>query len=210
MRKKDIRIPNSAPQRIVHFKRGSTKDIMKIVMEVVNKDDLTYQVSDFAQAFKGSNDDDQYRKLKQLWRWVRDNITYVADGGDLQMIQHPARLVQSGIGDCKSFTVFVHFVLKALCIRNVIRFISQNNDQRIDHVYNVAYIGDREVIIDTVYDRFDREPPLKTRAIDKTPKNYCVVSRTSSNAIGNVQPTTPRGLWLGLGFLAALLLLSRD
>lgn len=192
-----IRIPEAAPVEIVHFKRGSTKDIIKIVMHVVNKDDLTNQVYDYAQYFRGDNDEDQYRKLKQLWKWVRKNIKYVADGEEIQVIQHPARLAQSSKGDCKSFSVFVHFVLKALCIKNKIRFVSQNSKRRIDHVYNVAYIGNREVIIDTVYKIFDEEPPFVNRKVDYNPKSLCPIPQTA--AVAGIKGTKVN--WLGIGLI---------
>ena len=156
-------IPQKPREEIVHRDWGDTQDIIEVIMSVVNKKELGDQVQDFSQAFKASTPSQQREKLQQLWRWVRNNIPYVADPNGVQVIKHPARTwedAQQGRGsDCKSMTVFVRFVLYNLGIPHVIRFASYVRSKRIQHVYAVATVGGKDVIVDTVHTKFDEEVP---------------------------------------------------
>lgn len=156
-------IPQKPREEIVHRDWGDTSDIIEVIMAVVNKKELGQQVEDFSKAFKASSPAQQRDKLQQLWRWVRNNIPYVPDPNGIQVIKHPARTwedAQQGRGsDCKSMTVFVRFVLYNLGIPHVIRFASYVRSKRIQHVYTVATVGGKDLIIDTVHTAFDEEVP---------------------------------------------------
>ena len=164
-----IVIPSTARKEIKHYDWGDTKDIMRVIMLVVDKTELAAQVDKFSQQFKGNTAKAQYDQLERLWSWVRSNIQYKADGGKVQIIKHPARLYEDNIGDCKSFTVFIRFVLYNLGIPHTIRFISQTSSKRLDHVYPVAFLDGKEVVLDAVHNMFDNEVPA-TRVVDKIPK----------------------------------------
>lgn len=179
-----IVIPSTARQEIKHYDWGDTKDIMRVIMLVVDKTELAGQVEKFSQQFKGNTAKAQYEQLKRLWEWVRNNITYKADGGKAQIIKHPARLYEDNMGDCKSFTVFIRFVLYNLEIPHIIRFISQTSSRRIDHVYPVAYLDGKEVVLDAVHNMFDNEVPA-TRVVDKKPKMTKIVEIAGVRKLGN-------------------------
>ena len=84
-------IPQKPREEIIHRDWGDTTDIIDVIMTVVNKKELGSQVEAFSQAFKASTPSQQREKLQQLWRWVRNNIPYVADPNRVQVIKHPAR-----------------------------------------------------------------------------------------------------------------------
>lgn len=165
-------IPQREREEIIHRNWGDTDDIISVIMQVVNKEALGSQVEEFSKPFRASRPQAQYEKLRQLWKWVKNNIPYVADPNGVQIIKHPARTwedAKQGRGaDCKSMTVFVRFVLYNLGIPHVIRFSSYVRSGRIQHVYAVAIVGGKDVIIDTVHTAFDEEVPA-TRIKDIKP-----------------------------------------
>jgi transglutaminase-like putative cysteine protease len=146
------------PRReIVHHEWGDTKDIITVLMAVVNKDHLKSQVRRFAKEFKGHDADSQYRQLKELHRFCRRNIRYMKDPDGLQDIMHPARTWSERRGDCKSLTVFIFFVCRALGVPCFIRFASYEKSKNIGHVYPVAILDGRAVPVDAVFEHFDGE-----------------------------------------------------
>lgn len=161
---------SSPRQEITHRNWGDTEDIIRVIMEVVNKTELSDQVEQFSKHFKDKRD--QVSRLAELWQWVRDEIPYIPDPDGLQSIKHPGRTwadAQEGRGaDCKSMTVFVRFVLYNIGIPHRIRFASYTKGKRIQHVYIVAMLGGTEIIIDPVHDTFNEEVPY-TSIRDITP-----------------------------------------
>lgn len=173
---------------IVHYKDGSTSDIIRVVMRVVNKSELAKQVAEFSEGFGSDDAREQYALLKELWRFVRYKITYKRDPEGIQDIQHPARLWARGYGDCKSKTVFIYFVLKNLGIPVKIRFASYTADLNITHVYPIAILNGKEVVMDSTIDRFDYEATGATKITDKYPCQQAkaitgVGKRTNNNAL---------------------------
>ena len=147
-------------EEILHYNWGNTKNIVEVIMKVIDKDQLHVQVEKFAAQFKGANDQDQIDKLYQLWRWVRTTIPYDPDPVGLQAIKHPARTYEDalkGIGsDCKSMSVFIRFVLYCIGVPHYIEFASYNRNKRIQHVFAVAQVGDQDIPIDPVYKKFNQ------------------------------------------------------
>ena len=156
-----ISIPEKPRQEIIHRNWGDTQDIISVIMDVVNKTELGKQVEQFSAAYKAKDPRQQREKLHQLWKWVRREIPYIADPDGMQIIKHPARTYEDAMqgrgSDCKSMTVFVRFVLYNLGIPHYIRFASYVRSNRVQHVYTVAIVGGKDVIIDTVHTRFDDE-----------------------------------------------------
>lgn len=153
-------IPQAPRREILHFNWGNTDQIMTVIMAVANKEHLGKQVEKLSETFRATPGQ-QYDKLGELWAYVRSNIPYVPDAAGVQQIKHPARTwedAERGEGsDCKSMSVFVRFVLYNLGIPHFLRFASYIPSKRIQHVYVVALLDGEEVILDTVYNRFDEE-----------------------------------------------------
>lgn len=153
-------IPQAPRREILHFNWGNTDQIMTVIMAVANKEHLGKQVEKFSETFRATPGQ-QYDKLGELWAYVRSNIPYVPDAAGVQQIKHPARTwedAERGEGsDCKSMSVFIRFCLYNLGIPHFLRFASYIPSKRIQHVYVVALLDGKEVILDTVYNRFDEE-----------------------------------------------------
>jgi Transglutaminase-like superfamily len=134
----------------VYYENGKTVDIQSVIFEV-NQKEIWKQTENFSRQF--SKD---CKGLRDLWHFVKDNITYQEDPIGFQYVQHPAALWKSKVGDCKSFTLFIVSVLQNLGIPYIIRFTSYRKGD-VTHVYPVAILDDTEVILDAVWDYFDDE-----------------------------------------------------
>lgn len=144
-------IANPKFEDIVVTENGNTQDIIDAVLEAdkYSADDT----KEFSKQFKRTK-----VGLEKLWRYVRNEIKYKEDKFGFQWIQSPARLNFTRVGDCKSKTIFVNSVLQNLDIPYKIRFISQNRRKIATHVYTIANLDGEEIIIDTVYREFNKEP----------------------------------------------------
>ena len=183
-----------APRKeIVHYHWGNTRQIMKVLMIVCNRD-VGYQVEHYAKEFEGGTDKDQYQNLKALWQDVRAKIPYVPDPHGTQRIKHPVRTWEDATkgkgADCKSMTVFIRFVLYNLGIPHKIRFTSYVESGRIQHVYPVAILGGKEVILDAVYEYFDEEVPY-THKEDRKPKQMTRIVEIAGLFSGLTLPARP-------------------
>lgn len=200
-------IPNPPRRETLLVKNGNTTDIIKSLMKVADMDYQAAQVAAFAQQFKGSNPDDQYSKLKELWKYTRKEIQYEEDPEGKQLIKDPARVFwdnQKGDGtDCKSLSLFEYSVCRAIgvpCYFEFVSFFSKREDsgQRITHVYPVAIVpGIGEVVLDAVYTKFDERPPGITRLVKKYTKVYhqmADISHIAGFRIGKAATPTTKDL----------------
>ena len=183
-------IPTAPRQEIIHFNWGNTENIIQVIMKVCDKMHLAKQVKKLSASFKGSD----YEKCRAVWQWVREHIPYVPDPVGTQIIKHPARTYEYALNgegsDCKSMTVFVRFCLENMGIPVKIRFSSYVKSHRIQHVYCVAVIDGKEVIVDTVYEYFDLESPY-TYKKDKKPSMTKIVEIAGLQGKPIVLPARP-------------------
>lgn len=154
-------IPQAPRREILHFNWGNTDQIVSVIMAVANKENLGRQVEKFSESFRANGPGQQYERLADLWAYVKSSIPYVADPAGIQQVKHPARTwedAEKGIGsDCKSMSIFIRFCLYNMGIPHFLRFASYIPSKRIQHVYVVALLNGKEVILDTVYEHFDQE-----------------------------------------------------
>lgn len=131
---------------------GKTIDIQKVIISV-SKDNIWNDTKEFSKDFSAT-----YNGLWALWRWVKTNIQYIEDPNGVQWIKDPSRLYEDGSGDCKSFTLFIVSVLQNLKVPYTIRFTSYlKGSKRVTHVYPVAHLNGKDVILDAVWYAFDSE-----------------------------------------------------
>lgn len=142
---------------------GTTADIMRVIEEI-DRMPIKKGFDLFAKQFKPT-----YRGLKQLWEFVRYKIAYKADSENplaTQDVKDPYSLWHLGVGDCKSKTVFINAVLRCLKIPHFIRYAAYN-ETNYTHVYTVALLQGKRIIIDSVYNYFDQEAPYsKIKDVD--------------------------------------------
>lgn len=194
-------IPNPPRRVIVHHDWGDTKDIMAVIMGVVDNDQLTEQVRAFAQQYKGENPTAQIEGLRRIWQTVRREVRYQEDKDGYQAIKHPGRLWAEKVGDCKSKTVFIYHVCRAIGVPCFIRFASYDPNRRIGHVYPVAVVNGEAVPVDAVWHLYnsEKEPTYFENhlpaafAKDAEMLRAVRTSRPNSAAIGAI-----RGAWSNL------------
>lgn len=134
---------------IVH-QNGSTQDIINTILmaDKEAKDDTRF----FANAFHSSN-------LKALWQFVRNNIKYKEDPDGDERVMSPAATWKKGKADCKSMSIFITSVLKNMCIPYKYRFVAWQPGN-VTHVYPVAIVDGKEIILDAVHKRYNEEVPF--------------------------------------------------
>jgi len=132
----------------VYKAQADNKDIRDLLMSLVPK--ARKQMKDQAAKFKGKN---ERETCKKIFDYLKNNFTYVADGGE-QIIKLPSALLRYKTGDCKSYSLFTSAILENLKIPYKFVYASYNTNPVPGHVYVVTESG---CIIDAVYGKFNEE-----------------------------------------------------
>ena len=103
--------------------------------------------------------------LRNVFLFVRNNLTYQADRPGLEIVRSPGYLMQTGIGDCKSFSLLIAALLQSLGFKYRYRFTGPTASGPFRHVYIVATTSKGEdVVLDaTPPGRFNYNPPHRRR-----------------------------------------------
>ncbi len=154
-RPKDI-FKTSALKGRVRFRDGDTDDIVKVIMDMDSMSDKYVDV-EAAECLIGSDD---YETLRNVWKFVKTNVTYRADARGKEVVKSPAALFEIGRGDCKSFSIAEVALLRALGFKGIrYRFAAYDGGRDVTHVYVVCKLRGQDVILDAVHSRFDDEVP---------------------------------------------------
>lgn len=132
-------------KRLVNPK-GYTMDIVNAVLDCYDKNRQTVPSE---LIYLCSECDDDRELCDFIFNWVNENIEYKVDPSGEQWIKTPARLIDDGVGDCKSFSILICSILTTFGIKNMFRFVAYKGKD-YQHVYPVAIIEDREFPIDVV------------------------------------------------------------
>lgn len=150
-------------RRILIYQDGNTGDIVRSTM-LADRWSAKYIDSRKADQLRGPDD---YHTLENIYWFVKKNIRYKIDPNGRQDIRLPGYLFDSGEGDCKSFSVAIAALCRALSIPCKYRFVRQSGQPNFHHVYAVATTTDRsargDVLLDAVHRKFDAEPAYARR-----------------------------------------------
>lgn len=174
------------------IENGKVKDIIQAIL---NADQVS---ASFTKKFAGSLVGRNKRQtLKNIWSFVKNEIEYRRDEAGYEVIKSPGRTWKDRHGDCKSFSVFIGAILQNLGIKYKYRvaFYDPKTPEQ-GHIYPVALIGGKEIILDAVHNRFDEEVRYWKKK-DYWPR------RTGISGVGEAPKTAPWALLL----IAAILLL---
>lgn len=109
--------------------------------------------------FKGKT---KYMSCFNVYNWIRKNIAYKKEGEDLQTAKTIQRILHDKNGDCKHYTILACSILRSLGIECEMRLISQNfYKSEPTHIYCVAYVNGKEIIIDACLKNFNSEAQYK-------------------------------------------------
>ena len=169
--------PNCRPDRVIkkspqweitRHRDGETDDIIETILYADGKSRGFVLAG--VDCLRGPS---EYDTLRNVWRFVKYNIRYRADRPGHERIKSPGALFASGYGDCKSFSVAIGAMLRALGIPFRYRFAAYDSGD-YSHVYVVADGVRGPVILDAVYEEFDEEHPY-WRKTDIRPKGSASV-----------------------------------
>lgn len=119
--------------KVIPAGHGLTPDIMNELLKGYyrRRGDMTQA----AQFFKRST---LRQTLAFIHAWIRTNIRYELDPFGKQNIQRPAVTLKRRAADCKGYSILMASILHALGIPAAFRFISEQGDKQIRHVYLVV------------------------------------------------------------------------
>lgn len=153
-------IKPSAMRNVLRYRDGDTNDIIAEIMRM-DKEGGKYIDAEGAECLRGKSD---LETMRNVWRFVRKNVDYVTDKAGKEVIKSPAALFRMGKGDCKSFTIAVVAILKALGFKGLkYRFVAFAGQNTVRHVYAVCKLAGQEVILDAVLEYFNYEAPYTWR-----------------------------------------------
>lgn len=182
----------------IRYKDGNTMDIVSVILDMDKVSDQ-YINPEAAKCLIGIDD---YETLRNVWAFVKDNISYRADKSGREVVKSPNALFALRKGDCKSFSIAVVALIRALGFKGIrYRFTSYKATAEISHVYVVCKIGSREVVIDSVWDYFDDEPAYSYKKDIKANVNYSGIGKPSTQVPQSNKNRTLFNL-LAFGFAA--------
>lgn len=127
----------------LRMRKYKTRNIIDLVNEVLKSDADDTEV--FARRFSSDK-----AGMRAIFDFVDHNFIYQEDPESNQWVQTPSYLWSTKQGDCKSYTVFISSVLQNMGIKHIVRYVSYGGSN-VTHVYPVALIGGKEVVMDVVY-----------------------------------------------------------
>lgn len=164
---------------------GTTIDIIQTILmaDGFKSHMAAREMRELAAQLVGEND---YHTLMNVWDFVHANIKYKADPRGHERIKSPSRLWYDREGDCKSFSLMIGAILRNYpSVGFSYRFVGY--DRKLNdytHVYVIAHLKNRPVIMDAVHTRFDEEVPYVLK------KDY---SMTHISHLHGIAPNYNRG-----------------
>lgn len=151
---------------------GENHDIIQTIHK--NFPRAIEQLKLFAPSLIG---DDRTETARNIFNFLKQNVKYLKDDSEAQLIRMPSRFIADGEGDCKSFALFTAGALAALKMPVNFRYTSYSHSPIPSHVYTTTTDENgNEIIIDAVWNKFNGEKPY-TNKIDK-PMNVYTLSGT--------------------------------
>lgn len=155
----DLLFAKSRGEFVEIKKYAQLKDTVSLMKEVI-----TTTLEDTRTISKTLRQAEDYESLRRVWQFCFSHLQYKKDQAGIEQVRRPIRSWQdrhTGV-DCDCMTVFIGSILTNLKIPFLIR-LTRYVSSEFEHVYPVALIGDREVIMDCVVHKFDYEVPYKSK-----------------------------------------------
>ena len=153
-----IQIANQTiePARSQHTLINENGDTNDIVVAILNADKLASPFTKvFASYLKGSTVE---QTARNVFDFIFKNIRYQLDPLGIQWVKSPAQTWKDRYADCKSMSIFSASIFANLGIPYAYRFVSYGSSPVWTHVYVIVYDSEgREIIVDPVYKKFNKE-----------------------------------------------------
>ena len=141
------------------LKNAGVGDTVSFIPKVVSK--TLNHTKSIAKVLKGTND---YETCRNIWQFVYDHIAYRKDKEGYEQIRSPARSWhdrKAGV-DCDCYTTFISSILTNLGIKHKLRITKYSRDY-FQHIYPIALLPNKQVVLDCVTDKFDFEVPFSEK-----------------------------------------------
>lgn len=181
--------------RTTMYRDGDTGDIIRVIQHADRRAQRFVLPSGLGW-LRGSND---YRTCENVFWFVKNGIGYQADPRGWETVRSPANLFQTMRGDCKSLSIAVGALLRGLGIPFRYRFAAFRPGP-VTHVYVVAHVGGRDVVMDTVHTRFDEEPARILRRDDRQPASASAGIAGIGSIIGDSALALALLVWIWFTF----------
>lgn len=159
-----------------------TKDI---VNEIIKTHEL-YE-TDYDCIYNYFDTGEDYSTCQNIWNFLKYNLRYKAESLDSQSVKSPSAILhKSEYVDCKHYSLFTGGVLDAIKANTdanfdwCYRFVSEDENKSIGHVFVVMFIDGNEIWVDPVLNSFN-EYKSYTKILDKKIMSLYKISGTNSN-----------------------------
>jgi Transglutaminase-like superfamily len=156
MRLKDAKTYVKPPDNVddVRTTRGNTSDIIDTIMFADRFEAQRHLTKDLAERLRGATD---FETCRNVWEFVKKQIKYKIDEAGYERVKSSNKTIYDGFGDCKSFTILEISLLRELGITCKYKFVSWQAGQPVTHVYAVAIVDNKEILLDAVHTKFNDE-----------------------------------------------------
>jgi hypothetical protein len=180
------------------YERGDTSDIIRVIMRADK--DATGYITDNVECLRGSTDRETFRNV---YFFIKNNIKYRADRPGLEQVKSPGALFSSKIGDCKSFSIAIVAILRALGYNNIAYRFAAYGPGDYTHVYPIVKSNGDTYILDAVTNTaFDKEAAYSKKKDITAAMSAAVSGVHGSHVRGGVSNfITMAGLLVGGYFL---------
>ena len=150
-------------KRKILVENQSTNDIIQSILD--NHKKYINEYKNISSFFRGSNN---YETGKNIYNYLKKNISYKIDSADRQLIKSPAAILATKEADCKMYSNFAAGILDNLKIPFVYRFAGYSAfDNQPAHVFVVINPNTKnEIWLDPVLRQYDYKKPYNFK-IDK-------------------------------------------
>ncbi|MFH1689726.1 MAG: transglutaminase domain-containing protein [Candidatus Eisenbacteria bacterium] len=78
---------------------------------------------------------DSWGEVKAIFKLVKENVRYTSDPVDIDLFQHPMRILESGAGDCDCMTIILGSMLMSVGYSVKMRVIRGRGARDWNHIY---------------------------------------------------------------------------
>jgi len=193
-------IKESPQTKRVLYRDGNTADIIRVIM-VADRDSSKFIDPAGIEVIRGNS---ERATLQNIYDLMQGRINYKTDKRGHEVVRSPAYLFYSGIGDCKSYSVAIAAMCRAVGIPYRYRFTAPSPRSKYSHVYVVATLSDgTDIALDAIPDNLGKYEKMGTerragKKLDLRP------GQKIPAGISGVQGT---GFWTDTALLIGVLIL---
>lgn len=145
-------LPVFLNKKVIHYPmgQGNNDKLVKVLLSLFPL--AVSQTKNISKFFRGVNPE---QSARNIYNFLRQEITYKADSSLEQRPKLPSALINTGVGDCKSYALFSSAIMYNLYNSSQLEFCSDVSYTNPTHIYG-AY---NNLVIDGTYNKFNHRIP---------------------------------------------------